>query len=64
MRWRGRKCDQPQLANANEGFRDLSPASAAPAMQTRSNWAALLPNSDPVPLIWEDSRRGYREEDC
>ena len=61
IRWRGRGCDQPQLANADEGFVDLTPASEAPATQTRSNWAATLPDSNDVPLIWEDIRYAREE---
>jgi len=61
IRWRGRGCDQPQIANARQGFLDLAPVSEAPATQTRTNWAALLPDSDDVPLIWEDIRYGDRE---
>jgi hypothetical protein len=60
-RWRGRACDQPQIANANQDFLDLAPVSDVPAEQTRSNWAALLPDTNDVPLIWEDSRYGYQE---
>lgn len=63
-RWRGwvDPCEE-QIANAPDDLFDLSPVSEAPAEQTRSNWAALLPDQT-VPLIWEDSRHGYREEEC
>jgi hypothetical protein len=33
------------------------PASEAPAEQTRANWAATLPDTDDVPLIWERNPR-------
>lgn len=59
-RWRPRKYE-PQVANAHPGFLDLTPASDAPAEQTRSNWSALQPGQD-VPLIWEDSRHGRHQE--
>lgn len=63
LRWRGRDHrKKEQVANACDDFVDLSPASAEPATQTRSNWSALLPGQD-VPLIGEDRRYGYREED-
>ena len=64
-RWSGPQptpCEE-QWANADPEFVPLPTASEAPAVQTRSNWAALLPDSDTVPLIWEDIRHG-REEDC
>jgi hypothetical protein len=62
IRWRGRGEPQEQVANACDSFVNLTPASEAPATQTHSNWSALLPGQA-VPLIWEDSRYGYREED-
>ena len=54
IRWRGRQePDQPQLVNG--GTRDLTPASDLPAQQTEAKWAATLPGTDPVPLIWEET---------
>jgi len=65
--WRGRARlkKEEQVANACDSFVDLTPASDAPAVQTRTNWSALLPGQA-VPLIGEDRRYGYREEvdDC
>lgn len=48
-RWRGY---EEQVANACDRFVNLTPASPVPAMQTRSNYEALLPGQA-VPLIWE-----------
>lgn len=39
--------DGEQIANAYEDFADLTPASQAPAEQTRANWAATLPQTPP-----------------
>lgn len=50
-RWRRGEPDQPQLANG--GTRDLSPASGAPAQQQLDNWAATLPDTHALPLIWD-----------
>ena len=63
-RWRGRPDCFEQVGNAHDSFVDLTPASEAPAEQTRANWAAWLPESNTVPLIWEDSRHGYEQEEC
>jgi hypothetical protein len=65
IRWRGWGGECEQVGNAREDFVDLTPVSEAPAEQTRTNWAALLPGSSSVPLIWEDSYRYGRagEED-
>jgi hypothetical protein len=53
LRWRGRQLTvQEQVANACDDFVDLTPASDAPAVATRSNWSALLPGQE-VPLIGE-----------
>ena len=60
LRWRGRVRDEEQVANANDSFVDLVPASETPAAVVRSAWSALLPGQD-VPLIWE-ARHGYEEE--
>lgn len=60
IRWRGRGERREQIANARDDFVDLTPVSEAPAERVRSNMAALLPDSDDVPLIWENSRYGYR----
>lgn len=62
VRWRGRGEPQEQVANACDSFVDLTPASEAPAETTRSNWSAVQPGQA-IPLIWEDGRHGYREED-
>jgi hypothetical protein len=64
LRWRGRQVHPKpeQVANACDDFVDLTPVSEAPAEQTRTNWSALLPGQT-VPLIGEDRRYGYREED-
>jgi len=52
-RWRGRGlCPPDQVANAKDSTVDLTPASEAPAEQTRANWDAVLPGK-PIPLIWE-----------
>lgn len=61
--WRGRDLTkrEEQVANACDSFVDLTPASGAPAAQTRSNWSALLSGQD-IPLIGEDRRYG-REDD-
>jgi hypothetical protein len=48
---------EPQVLNARDGFADLTPVSEAPAEQTRANWAATLPDTDDVPLIWERNPR-------
>jgi hypothetical protein len=55
-RRRGRR-REPQVFNARDGFADLTPVSEAPAEQTRANWAATLPDTDDVPLIWERNPR-------
>lgn len=52
-RWAGRDCDQPQVGNAKCDVIDLTPASEAPAVQVRAAWAAVLPDPDLPPLIWE-----------
>jgi hypothetical protein len=44
--------DEEQVANAKESFVDLTPASQAPAIANRANWAALLPGQT-IPLIGE-----------
>lgn len=60
--WRGRgEPDQPQLANG--GTRDLTPASDAPALQSAANWAATLPSTEDVPLIWEKENNRDEERD-
>lgn len=56
-RRRLRRRREPQIANAHRDFADLTPASEAPAQQTRTNWAATLPDTDDVPLIWERNPR-------
>jgi hypothetical protein len=56
-RRRLRRRREPQIANANRDFAALTPASEAPAEQTRTNWAATLPDTDDVPLIWERNPR-------
>lgn len=62
LRWRGRDlAKKEQVANACDDFVDLTPASQAPAVQTRSNWSALLPGQA-VPLIGE-IRYADREDD-
>ncbi len=62
IRWRGRDLrPKEQVANARDSFVDLTPASEAPAEQTRSNWSALLPGQT-VPLIWEDTHGIDTEE--
>lgn len=54
VRWRGRGAvPAEQVANADDSFVDLAPVSGGPAAATRSAWAAWLPGTDPVPLIWE-----------
>ena len=63
IRWRGRDLrPKEQVANARDSFVDLTPASEAPAAQTRSNWSALLPGQT-VPLIWEETHGIDREEE-
>ena len=59
IRWRGRRHDEEQVANAHDSFLDLTPASAIPALQVYADWAALRPGQ-PIPLIGED--RGREEE--
>ena len=63
-RWSGPQSsgDCEQVANANDSFMDLTPASGAPAEQTRSNWSALLPDQD-IPLIWERNHGDEGRED-
>jgi hypothetical protein len=64
LRWRGRpERSEPQVANASFDDADLSPASEAPAEQTRLKWAATLPDTDPAPLIWERNKDGYGERE-
>ena len=60
IRWRGRGEPQEQVANACDSFVDLTPASEAPATQTRTNWSALLPGQ-PIPLIGERRYDGEEE---
>ncbi len=63
IRWRGRDLKpKERVANARDDFVNLTPVSEIPALTTRANWAATLPGQT-VPLIWEDSRYGYREEE-
>lgn len=63
IRWRGREERRgEQVANARDSFIDLTPASEAAATATRDNWSALLPGQ-PIPLIWEETRRGRQERD-
>ncbi len=63
IRWRGRELDpcrrEPQVGNANQDFPDLTPASEAPAEQTRTNWNAVLLGQE-IPMIGED--RGTRQD--
>jgi hypothetical protein len=61
IRWRGRGEPQEQVANAPDASVNLTPASEAPATQTRTNWSALQPGQT-VPLIWEDDHHGGEEE--
>ena len=43
IRWRGRgPTVEQQVANACDSFVDLTPASAAPANEVKSDWSALL----------------------
>ena len=42
-----------QVANANESFVDLRGDEVAAALLA-SRYAALIPGTNPVPLIWED----------
>lgn len=65
LRWRGRpERFEPQVANAsNDAAFDLSPASEAPKLQQLANWAATLPETDPVPMIGERDRDGYGERE-
>lgn len=60
IRWRGRGERREPESNARDGFVDLTPVSEVPAQRAFDNWAATLPDTDDVPLIWEGSRRGYR----
>ena len=61
--WRGRQITRElQVANACDWFVDLTPAGQVAAVQTRSNWSAVLPGQT-VPLIWERSY-GDDEEVC
>lgn len=63
IRWQGRDGKpREQVANACDDFPDLTPASDVPAATTKSNWSALL-SGQTIPLIGEDSRYGYREDD-
>lgn len=62
MRWRGRSRRKEQVANACDSAIDLSPTSDLPAQQVRSEWDALRAGQA-IPLIGEDRRYGYREED-
>lgn len=64
LRWSGPQPsgDCEQIANAREGLFAFAPVSEAPAEQTRSNWAATLPDSNDVPLIWEDTRHARSQE--
>ncbi len=63
IRWRGRQVTRElQVANACDWFVNLTPVSEAPAVQTRSNWSALLPGQT-IPLIWERTY-GDDEEVC
>lgn len=60
--WRGRVLTRElQVANACDSFMNLTPASQAQAVQTRSNWSALLPGQT-IPLIWERTYDAEREE--
>lgn len=61
-RWQGpqpAQCEE-QIANAPDTLFALAPAGGAAAVQTRSNWAAVLPST--IPFIWERSRYGREEE--
>lgn len=63
FRWRGpqpARCEE-QIANAPDDLFALEPVSEAAAVETRSNWAAVLPSS--IPFIWERSNYGRAEED-
>lgn len=65
-RWRGpqpSRCDEEQIANAPDDLFALEPVSEAAAVQTRINWAAVLPSS--IPFTWERNTYGRRsaEED-
>jgi hypothetical protein len=63
LRWRGRTpTKEQQVANARDNFVNLDPASAAPAQQVHDAWSALRAGQE-IPLIGEDRRYGYREED-
>lgn len=61
IRWRGRGGRKEQVANACDSFPDLSPASEEPAEQVRAAWLPLQ-RGQAVPLIGEDGRYGYGEE--
>ena len=65
LRWRGRvPTRELQVANACDSFLDLTPASQAQAVQTRSNWSVLL-SGQTIPLIWErDYGREQDDEAC
>jgi hypothetical protein len=53
MRWRGRDLTyKEQVANACDGFVDLTPASEAPAQQVQDAWSALRAGQE-IPLIGE-----------
>lgn len=54
--------DEELIANAFDDAFDLSPVSQAPAIQTRANWAALLPGQE-IPLIGEPTYGRDPEDD-
>lgn len=62
-RWRGRDGrKREQVANACDDFVDLTPVSDIPALLVRADWLPLQRGQE-IPLIGEDSRHGYREDD-
>ncbi len=61
-RWQWRETCEEQIANADDDFADLTPASEAPADAVKAAWLPLQAGQT-IPLIGEDRRYGDEQEE-